>query len=592
MFLRIIRAASGGVQHEYLRLVEAYRDHGKTKHRTVANLGRKDLLAPHADSLLRVLTGREAAPPPGEPQAIGAWDWGGVLVARQLWRELGVDRILEGLRPRGRLRSTELAERAFVLVANRLCCPSSEHALARWIETDFVCDSQGRRWEPLWRSELERRNSKLPRVRVQMKQLKSWYRSLDALFAHKKHVEFELFARLRSLFALQADLVLYDLTSTYFEGRGPEDWACFGYSRDGKPRNRQVVVGMVMVDGWPIAHHVFAGNLRDEKTVPAVLDDVRSRFGLRRVVFVGDRGMIGADNLALLRQSHQGYVMGLARRRRPDVYAMVQKATGPWMACTSGITNREKAQPCETKVQEVQSLDPDVRVFVVHSDERLGFERAQRLLAMQRVREDLEALERRIASGKLRAPEKIGAAATRILQRHHGFRYYDWAYEKGQFRFFEHPTHLPREIACEGKYIIQTEEKEMSPPQAVQIYKELGEVERAFRCLKDVLELRPIFHQTPERVQAHVFVAALGFLLHRALEKKLKGAGIDLSATEALGVLRTVRVVEMELADGSTKRCVTRGSPRAAAILRAVGVANTAPVPLAGAHVNEVAVAV
>ncbi|MBI4704926.1 MAG: hypothetical protein HY744_27795, partial [Deltaproteobacteria bacterium] len=107
----------------------------------------------------------------------------------------------------------------------------------------------------------------------------------------------------------------------------------------------------------------------------------------------------------------------------------------------------------------------------------------------------------------------------------------------------------------------------MSPPRAVQIYKEPGEVERAFRCLKDVLELRPIFHQTPERVQAHVFVAALGFVLHRALEKKLKGAGIYLSATKALGVLRTVRVVDMEFADGSTERCVTRGSPRAGAIL-------------------------
>jgi len=113
--------------------------------------------------------------------------------------------------------------------------------------------------------------------------------------------------------------VLYDLTSTYFEGQGPPILGAHGHSRDGKPRNRQVLVGLVMVDGWPITHHVFAGNWRDATTVRDVLDDLESRFGLQRVVLVGDRGMVTASNLTRLREHQHGYLVGLTRRRRAAV---------------------------------------------------------------------------------------------------------------------------------------------------------------------------------------------------------------------------------------------------------------------------------
>ena len=167
------------------------------------------------------------------------------------------------------------------------------------------------------------------------------------------------------------------------------------------------------------------------------------------------------------------------------------------------------------------------------------------------MREELEALERRVATGKLKAPEKIGAAAARILARNHGIRYYDWKLEDGRFRYFEHPVNLKQEQALEGKYLIQTEEADLSAMKAVEIYKELSEVERAFSKLKDVIEMRPIYHQKAQRVQAHIFVASLAFLLDRALEKKLKSAGLDLSSKEAWQILKTVRVVEIDLAMAS-----------------------------------------
>lgn len=581
MFLRTVKAAGGkGVQHEYVRLVESYRDHGKNKQRVVSNLGRKDLLAAHLDSLVRLLRGE---PRPGgsfragDVQATGAWDWGPMLVARTLWRELGLEGILDRLGGRGVQDGPALADRALVLVANRLCAPTSEHGLARWLETDFVCDRRGRRWVPQWRGDAERRASRLPRVRVEWRQLKQWYRTLDQLAARKARIEQELYLRLRDLFSLKVDLVLYDLTSTYFEGQGPPGLGAHGHSRDGKPRNRQVLVGLVMVDDWPIAHHLFRGNARDAMTVPQVLDDLEQRFGLRRIVFVGDRGMVTADNLALLRTREQGYLVGLNRRRRAEVARYIERATGPWRDCPLTPTARERPDAPKSSVQEVASDQPGVRVFVVRSEERLAYERTERLKAMGRVRAELEGLQRRVERGKLRAPDKIGAAAARILSRHHGYRYYDWEYRDGHFQFFEHPVPLQREEALEGTYVIQTTEAHLTPVQAVTLYKGLSEVERAFANLKDVIEMRPIYHQTDRRVAAHIFVAALAFLLHRAVEKKLKAAGLDLSATEALQTLRTVRVVDFTLGAGQSKRSVTRGTARAAHVLAALGIAQLDP---------------
>ncbi|HEV8305089.1 MAG TPA: IS1634 family transposase [Gemmatimonadales bacterium] len=581
MFLRTVKARGGeGVQHEYVRLVEAYREHGKNKQRIVCNLGRKDLLAAHLDALIALLRGERRTSTKsatGPVAALGAWDWGPMLVAGTLWRELGLQHVLDQEGGRGRGDGVALADRALVLVANRLCAPTSEHGLARWLETDFVCDRRGRRWLPQWRDDAERRASRRPRVRVHFRQLKQWYRTLDQLAARRAAIETELYLRLRDLFSLKVDCVFYDLTSTYFEGHGPPLLGAHGHSRDGKPRNRQVLVGLVLVDGWPLTHHVFAGNWRDAKTVPAVLDDLETRFGLRRVVFVGDRGMVTSANLARVREHKHGYVVGLQRRRREAVYRYIERATGPWLDCPVGRAARERAEVPTTQVQEVPSDEPGVRVFVARSEERLAYERAQRLTAMERVRKQLAALEQRVTTGKLTAPAKIGAAAARILTRSHGHRYYDWEYRDGRFRFFEHPVNLKREEAYEGKYVIQTEEPQLTAVEAVTIYKELSEVERAFANLKDIIEMRPIFHRTDARVQAHIFVAALAFLLHRAIEKKLKAAGLDLSSTEALQALRSVRVVDFTVAAREHKRSVTRGTDRAARILAALGITELDP---------------
>lgn len=570
MFLRSVKAANG--RHEYLRLVENYRQGDKIRQRVVLHVGRKDLLAPHLDALVRLLQADQQNPAWVSAEQLStpqAWTWGPVRVVRHLFDCLSLGPILDQASPSQR-RGQPLSERVFPLVANRLTRPGSEHALAQWLEDFYVITAQGSRWVPQWKASR--------RVKVSFEQLRLWYETLDDLLAQKARIETALWQELRDLFSLEPELVFYDLTSTYFEGQGPAELGRFGYSRDGKPRHRQVLIGVVMMDGWPIAHHVFAGNRLDQTTVGEVVEDLRQRFRLQRVVFVGDRGMVTLKNIEQLRQGEQGYLVGLQRRNRKDIPHYIEEAMArhQWQNCPVGITASEKGEVPRTRVQEVAGKEPGVRVFVVHSEEREQYERGLRELSMERARKELEALRLRVEKGELKEPEKIGAAAAKVLTRNHGHRYFGWELRKGQFHYFEHPVNFPRETACEGKYVIQTEEPDLSPVEAVTAYKQLNEVERGFAHLKGLLEVRPVYHHKDDRVRGHVFVAALAFLLDRALEKKLRAAGSSLSSPAAWQALETVRCVRVEVGN-RTKLCITRGSRHAAEVLQVVRLSDLDP---------------
>lgn len=586
MFIRSIQVpSSSGVVHEYVRVVESVRENGRVRQKLVLNLGRRDTLLTILPLLQRFLHGdaAPALPQDGPLEALEASTWGPVLVVRHFFDQLGLWPLLDSCRRWPRLQPDEDPDddwpsRALALIANRLVRPVSEHALAGWLETDYVCDRVGRRYVPHWKQQ--------GRVRVDLKVLQYWYRTLDHLILNQSKIELALYGRLRELFHFQPDLVFYDLTSTYFEGHGPATLAKHGYSRDGKPRNVQVVVGVVMIAGWPIAHHVWAGNTRDSKTVAEVVKDLTQRFRFRRVVFVGDRGMVTEKNLEVLQNAdgEWGFLLGMTRRQNPEAEALIDRVVAErWLDCPGGINGQEATVKQRTRVQEVSCDRAGVRVFVVDSDERRGYEQRQRAKAMERVRLSLEKLQTRVARGRLKDPAKIGAAAQRILSRHHGHRYYAWHLSAGRFEFAEHPVNLPREKKYEGKYLIQTDQAELTPREAVAQYKELNEVERGFRSLKDPLGMRPIWHHHERRVRAHIFVAALSFLMERMLERALQDAGVPLSAQAALTALQTIRHVRFQV-NGAERTGVTPGSNHARQVLRVLNItALRPPTPPEGA---------
>lgn len=572
MYPRIVKVpSSNGTVLEYVRVVEAYREDGKVKQRVVADLGRKELLLEILPKLQRLLRG-DIGPEnvkPGDPEFLDASTWGPVLAVRAVFDQLGLWSILD--ESLGQAKDVPFADCAFVLVANRLIAPASEHGLAGWLETDFLCDRQGRRFVPQWRSNR--------RVRVDFRQLEAWYRTLDQLHAAKNKIEVALYHRLRDLFSFKPDLVLYDITSTFFEGAGPVNFAKHGYSRDGKPHNVQVIVGVVMVAGWPIAHHVWAGNRVDHSTVQEVVQDLRKRFEFGRIVFVGDRGMVTEENLDAFTKESDGFLVGLKRRRNQKLktwLAAVDEAK--WIDCPVGINARErKTAPPRTRAQEVPSGDPRMRVIVIDSDERRDYEQGMRQLSMERVRVKLEKLKQRVASGAVKQPEKIGAAAERIMQKHHGYRYFAWKLQNGTFEYFESEKHFEQEKRIEGKYVIATSEKDLSVKDAVALYKDLTDVEQGFRQLKDVLEMRPIYHHIERRVKAHIFVAALALLVQRLIDRRLEESGVDLSPTRAMQALSTVRAITFRLEGQPPRLGVSRGCPDAQKVLRALKILELRP---------------
>lgn len=572
MYVRTIRVpSSNGSTNEYLRVVEAFRENGKVKQRTIADLGRKDLLLAVLPQLERILKGipKLDGERADDINVLEAATWGPVLAVRALFEELGLWSILDQFADPER-DQVPFADRAFVLIANRLVRPCSEHGLAGWLETDFVCDRLGRRFVPRWKT--------WRRVRVDFQQLHAWYRTLDRLERAKNTIEVRLYERLRDLFAIKPDLIFYDITSTYFEGVGPEELAKHGYSRDQRRRNVQVIVGVVMVAGWPITHHVWPGNRRDATTVIEVLRDLQKRFDFQRVVFVGDRGMVSEDNLKEVLDQGQGYLLGVRRRQNPELSGWLEKVKERrWIDCPVGITASEQATPPRTRVQEVPSGERGKRVFVIDSDERRAYEQRMRQRSMEKTRLRLEKLQQRVSAGKLKKPEAIGAAAARALSRHHGDRYYRWHLTQGVFTFEEHPVRLRREQQLEGKYVLMTSEKDFTAPQAVEQYKELMELERGFRSLKDVLALRPIYHRVAPRVRAHIFVAALALLAQRLLEHRLRAAKTPLSAAAAMQALETIRVVTFHLEGQPVRQGVSIGSPRARHVLKALGIRQLRP---------------
>jgi transposase len=569
MFPAVVTVRSGNNTYQYLRILESYREDGVPKHRVVANLGRVDQLEGKLESLVQSLSRhcREPLVAPSAVTAQTALPWGPVLLARQLYDELQLGAILRRYCSSAR-REFDVGETAFVLIANRLTDPRSEHALARWLENYYVCDSSGARWEAAWLPEND--ITRQQRVRVHWRQLNLWYRTLDALLAGKQDIETALDLRVRDLFNLQVDMVLYDVTSTYFARRSPTGkLRRHGKSRDGRPRHVQVLLGVVMANGFPIAHHMFAGNTADRATLQAVVKDLEQRLGLRRVLIVGDRGMVSEPNLQFLTQADRQvrYLVGLPGRRCQESAQVLERLQDEgW----------EVVDACN-RVQQVASPGSELQYFVVESAERKAYEQEQRERSMERTAEALHRVERAVQAGRLKDPAKIGARAQRAVSRHHGTRYYSYEIAgPGAFRFHVDPVKLAAERRREGLYILKTNDLTLTPTQSVVLYKQLSDVEWAYRDLKDVIRMRPIYHRRDDRVQAHVFVATVALFLKRTLEEHLRQQNVALSPTEAFAAMHSVGISVLDF-DGETKHLVSGGGRDARRVMQAVGITTMAP---------------
>jgi transposase len=429
---------------------------------------------------------------------------GPVHVGHQMWRLLRLDAILgdAGLSRRAQVLSE-------VMTLNRLVHPAAEHAMPDWIRRTALADILGTDFTAVSDEAL--------------------YRNLDRLHPQRGKIEQALADRERSLFNLDDTLYLYDLTSTYFEGRCPfNPQAKRGYSRDHRPDGKQVVIGLVLDrDGFPTAHEVFDGNRQDQTTVDDMLTRLEERTGRRGgATVVVDRGMAFAKNLAQIQaRGHHYLVAGRYPERGPHQDAFADDAD--WTEVVRVPSPRNPAQKKTRVFIKRQAVGPEVHILC-RSDARIDKDRAIRDKHEQRLLADLQKLQARVAQGRLRNAAKIQEAIGRLKERYSRVaRYYVISSDAvtGAVSWTEQAEKKAAATALDGTYVLKTDRQDLADDEVWRLYILLTRVEAAFRALKRPRLERPIFHHLEHRVQTHIFLCVLAYHLLVAIEKRCLDQG-------------------------------------------------------------------
>ena len=522
MFLRKYTRTKAGTTHTYFALVESVRTEAGPRQHIVAYLGelnadqerrwQRTVVFHNRQGdaqQLRLFADDDAIPLPDDPDVVRvrvgdiAWTnarrFGDVFLARWLWKLLGLDTIVERRVPPGK-ETIRPADIVAIEVINRLCQPCSEFALAEhWYASTGLEDLLG-----------------VPDAAVTKDRL---YRTLDRLRLAQTAIENDLQQRFAGLFQLDYDLLLYDLTSSYFEGLAEEnDLARRGYSRDHRSDCQQIVLALVVTrEGFPLAHYTLPGNAKDVQTVRRVVGEVEARFGTSQRVWVMDRGMISDDTLAFLNEPGRRYL--LATRRHELTLFQAELAQPGW-----------ERMPDHPGV-EVKALTRDgVHYLLARSRDRKKKERAIRRRQRHALAQALRKLHARVAKGRLKNRDKIHEALGRLKAR------FPKAVPFVKVTLRNNPRSLRLEwqaakfrdaLRRDGAYLLRSNQDGWTAEQFWETYMQLAAVERAFRVLKSELLLRPIWHHYSGRTQAHVFVCVLAYALWKTLDHLAKRAGLQ-----------------------------------------------------------------
>ncbi len=526
MFLRANHRTKNGKRHTYFSLVESLRTTRGPRQRVVAELGELTEDQQHRwqrtavfhsrhekGQDLRLFPDDEQAPLPDDPDVVrirlGKVGWtnarafGDVWLGLQLWRMLGLDAIVSRHIATGR-ETVPPATMVAIEVICRLCIGQGGET------SEFGLAEHGYR-----RTALEDLLG-VPDEQVTKDRL---YRTLDGLLKAKEPIERDLKERLGELFSLKFDLLLCDLTSSFFEGlmEGNEQ-AQRGYSRDHRSDCKQIVLALVVTpDGFPLFHELFAGNTNDAAAFPTIVKKMESRFGAARRVWVVDRGIASQANLEHLREKSQSFLVGTPRSRLSGFEA--ELCTKDWQQIRASV--------------EVKCIQRDGQAYVMaRSKQRRAKERAIRRRQLLGWHADLKRLARRVSTGRLKKTDKVleqiggfrerWPAASRFAQvdvergtdgKAVGVT---WRYDREKLR---------AALARDGAYLLLSDRTDWTAEDLWSTYIQLTRAEDAFRAMKSHLLMRPMWHHLSGRIQAHVFVCVLAYALWKALDHLLRRAG-------------------------------------------------------------------
>lgn len=553
MYAKLVKVISAGRPIVYLRLLEKVNVNGIWKEKMLCNLGRQDVAGRKAlgDLLkrLRKFTD-EVLVTPEEIKSHSAKDYGAALVGQKLWEEIGLEKWVKQVCGKESLGSLGEAG-VLAMVLNRLVLPRSKLNLYEWMPTVYL---------PKWQS----KRFKLP-VRADIF-AERFYRTMDWLIKgkNKEKIEEKIISWAIKLFPI--DVVFYDLTNIQFEGWEKLKQARYGYIRLGKKNHKQILLGLVMVEGLPVSCHLFRGNRAEKTTLLWVKNKVKKQFNVGRIIFVCDRGMISEENLTQIESEKDGYIVALKRRRLEEVELFLQEPLSSFVPIQRNERGEVILYAWEAPKEEGK------RLIVAFNPLKAAAEKAKREAIIRELEEELKELKSKVSSGKTKKAQTIVASCERILSHKHGKRYFTYGVlRNGHFEFKANEKGRTFEENLDGKFVIKTTEHNPSLPQVVFKYKDLMDIEDGFRDLKDFIKVAPVFHWKYRRVKAHIFICILALLLERYMEQKLKRQKLQLSARTALSKLQNIKVVENQVG-GLVLKYITPPNQELKKILAACGI--------------------
>ena len=536
MFLRCSRRVKDGKAHEYWNLVENRRlADGRVAQRQVLYLGeinasqreawRKTIEVQEQGARRQVALFPAGSMPADDVDAIGVRlselrverprQWGACWLAVALWQQLELDSFWRA-RLRPSREGTPWLKVLKTLVAYRLIDPGSEWKLHRqWFDASAMAD--------LLDSDFA------------LAEKNTLYRCLDRLVEHKDELFKFLKRRWGELFGAKFDVLLYDLTSTYFETdveRGAEDLRQFGYSRDKRGDCRQVVIALIVTpEGFPLSYEVLAGNTADSTTLSEFLDCIERRYGKADRIWVMDRGVPTEESLAKMRTMGASYLVGTPKGR---LTKLEQAFLGqPWARVREGV--------------QVKRLATEEDVYVLaQSDARIDKERGMRRKRLRRYVDRLLALQGQVLTRdqllmKLGAARHEAGRAAQLVQ----VTIPKASAKTASLEFRLDRARLRQVRRREGRYLLRTNLTAGAPEQLWTFYIQLTEVEQAFKELKHDLAVRPIFHHNENRIEAHIFVAFLAYCLQVTLKANLRPLAGGITPREVIAKFKTMQMVDV-----------------------------------------------
>src|SRR5512140_1095840 len=505
----------------YLQIVENRWEDGRPRQRVIATLGRLDQLQQSGQLDALLVSGARlaqsvlllSAHAKGQLPTITTRRIGPALIFERLWRETGCQRVIEQLLD-GRRFECDVERSVFLTVLHRLFAPGSDRAADKW-RADYQIDG----CELLQLYHLYRAMAWLG------EELPDGQQKDKTPFAPrcvKDRIEEALFAHRRDLFT-DLQLVFFDTTSISFEGDGGQDIGQRGFSKDHRPDLYQMVVGAVLDgQGRPLCCEVWPGNTTDVTTLIPVVDRLRSRFGVRRVCIVADRGMISQETITALEQDERGwqYILGARMRSQNEVKDEVLARAGRYRVVHPPRVQSDDPSPL--KVKEVWVGER--RYVVCLNEDEARKAAADREAIVAALREQLRSGDKSLVGNK-------------------GYRRYLSGRDSPHFRIDE--AKVAEDARYDGKWVLRTNTELDSAAVALQ-YKRLWMVEHWFRSCKSLLQTRPIYHRCDETIRGHVFCSFLGLILRQELQARLDARGHEFEWADVIGDLERLQRVEVE----------------------------------------------